>query len=152
MTMSDRKYRQRGYQDEPRDARAHRRPSRRAARAGPPCRPRRAEDAEPDGVARSLPVLALRQSAGASGRADGRCTRCGVDLHSCIQCVSFDTSARFECTQPLTARVAPKDVRNDVHALRRADHHRAPDRHRRVRRARGRPSTTCSSKVYRPSA
>ena len=45
--------------------------------------------------------------------ADGRCTRCGVDLHSCIQCVSFDTGARFECTQPLTARVAPKDARNE---------------------------------------
>ena len=33
-------------------------------------------------------------------------------LHSCIQCVSFDTSARFECTQQLTARVSPKDERN----------------------------------------
>ena len=45
--------------------------------------------------------------------ADGRCTRCGVDLHSCIQCTSFDTSARFECSQTaLTARVAPKDEKN----------------------------------------
>jgi hypothetical protein len=37
-----------------------------------------------------------------------------VDLHSCVQCVSFDTSARWECTQSpaLPARVAPKDVRN----------------------------------------
>jgi len=35
-----------------------------------------------------------------------------VALHSCIQCVSFDTSARFECTQPLTERVSPKDERN----------------------------------------
>jgi hypothetical protein len=38
--------------------------------------------------------------------AEARCARCGVDLHSCIQCVSFDTSARWECAQPaLTARV-----------------------------------------------
>ncbi len=46
--------------------------------------------------------------------ADARCSRCGVDLHSCVQCVSFDTSARWECTQnaKLPARVAPKDVRN----------------------------------------
>jgi hypothetical protein len=45
--------------------------------------------------------------------ADGRCGRCGVDLHSCIQCVSFDTGARFECTQAeLPARVSPKDARN----------------------------------------
>jgi hypothetical protein len=41
-----------------------------------------------------------------------RCSRCGVDLHSCVQCVSFDTGARFECSQPITARVAPKDERN----------------------------------------
>jgi hypothetical protein len=44
--------------------------------------------------------------------ADSRCLRCGVDLHSCIQCTSFDTSARFECTQPIPARVTPKDARN----------------------------------------
>jgi len=44
-----------------------------------------------------------------------RCSKCGVDLHSCAQCVSFDTSARWECTQSakLTARVSPKDARND---------------------------------------
>jgi hypothetical protein len=38
--------------------------------------------------------------------ADARCSKCGVDLHSCVQCVSFDTGARFECTQPLATRVA----------------------------------------------
>jgi hypothetical protein len=50
----------------------------------------------------ALPVEAL-----------GRCNRCGVDLHSCINCVSFDTSARFECSHPeLKSRVSPKDERN----------------------------------------
>jgi len=45
--------------------------------------------------------------------ADGRCGKCGVALHSCIQCTSFDTSARFECAQTaLTARVSPKDEAN----------------------------------------
>jgi hypothetical protein len=44
---------------------------------------------------------------------DGRCSRCGVGLHSCINCVSFDTAARWECSNPeLTARVSPKDERN----------------------------------------
>ena len=42
-----------------------------------------------------------------------RCTRCGADLHSCAQCTFFDTSARFECTQQIAARVTPKDARND---------------------------------------
>jgi hypothetical protein len=42
-----------------------------------------------------------------------RCSRCGVDLHSCINCVSFDTGARWECNQAaLPARVTPKDERN----------------------------------------
>jgi hypothetical protein len=44
---------------------------------------------------------------------DGTCARCGADLHACVQCASFDTSARWECTQALAARVAPKDMRND---------------------------------------
>ena len=45
--------------------------------------------------------------------ADGRCSRCGVDLHACINCASFDTGARWECNQPaITARVTPKDERN----------------------------------------
>jgi hypothetical protein len=43
---------------------------------------------------------------------DSRCSRCGVDLHSCLQCVSFDTSARFECSQSIPARISPKDERN----------------------------------------
>jgi hypothetical protein len=45
---------------------------------------------------------------------DSRCSRCGVDLHSCVQCMAFDTSARWECTQnaALAARVTPKDERN----------------------------------------
>ncbi len=45
--------------------------------------------------------------------ADARCSRCGVAVHSCTNCVSFDTSARWECAEAaLTARVAPKDERN----------------------------------------
>ena len=83
--------------------------------------------------------------------ADGRCTRCGVDLHSCIQCLSFDTGARFECTQPLTARVAPKDARNECASSPRGPPSSARPA-RRVRQPRGRRSTICSSRVYRPSA
>ena len=47
--------------------------------------------------------------------ADSRCAKCGVELHSCVQCVSFDTSARWECSQSdqLSGRVAPKDARNN---------------------------------------
>ncbi len=44
---------------------------------------------------------------------NGKCPRCGFELHSCKQCVHFDTSARFECTQPIPERIAKKDARND---------------------------------------
>jgi hypothetical protein len=87
--MSDRKYRQRGYQDEPRP-REPRRGSREVFRC-----------------ARCGNLLAVPVER------DARCGRCGVDLHSCISCSSFDTSARWECSQTsLAARVSPKDARN----------------------------------------
>lgn len=41
-----------------------------------------------------------------------RCTRCGVDLHTCGQCVSFDPGSRFECMQVIAARVTPKSEKN----------------------------------------
>jgi hypothetical protein len=41
------------------------------------------------------------------------CPRCKFELHSCKQCVHFDTGARFECTQPIPDRIARKDARND---------------------------------------
>jgi hypothetical protein len=44
---------------------------------------------------------------------DSRCPRCGTDLHTCTQCVSFDPGSRFECMDAaITARVSPKNVRN----------------------------------------
>lgn len=117
--MSDRKYRQRGYQDEsrPREPRGprppkppqERAPGRQLQDAAGPKTPNLMASHEVFRCSRcgnllSVPVGSIE-----------RCSRCGVDLHSCIQCVSFDTSARWECTQnaKLTARVAPKDARND---------------------------------------
>jgi hypothetical protein len=40
------------------------------------------------------------------------CAKCGVDLHTCVQCTSFDAGATFECMQAIPARVSPKDARN----------------------------------------
>jgi hypothetical protein len=108
--MSERKYRQRGYQDDPRD---------REQAAPKPPKAREPRD-RPEGP--KTPNLMASHEVFRCSRCgnrlaipvelDARCARCGVDLHSCIQCVSFDTSARFECAQPLTARVSPKDGRN----------------------------------------
>lgn len=45
--------------------------------------------------------------------ADGRCPKCGFELHSCKQCMYFDPGSRFECMQPVKARVEKKDAKND---------------------------------------
>ena len=115
----DRKYRQRGYQDNPRQGGPkgpkppkppqERAPGRQLQDAAGPKTPNLMASHEVFRCARcgnllSLPVGSIE-----------RCSKCGVDLHACIQCESFDTSARWECTQSakLTARVAPKDERNE---------------------------------------
>lgn len=40
------------------------------------------------------------------------CRKCGGDLHACSQCMHFDTSARWECTEPIPARIPSKKTRN----------------------------------------
>ena len=116
--MSDRKYRQRGYQDEnkprgprpetPRPPKADRAPGRQLQDAAGPKTPNLMAAHEVCRCARCGHLLSLPIAE------DSTCSKCGVDLHSCVQCESFDTSARWECTQnaKLPARVAPKDVRN----------------------------------------
>jgi hypothetical protein len=116
--MSDRKYRQRGYQDDgqpkgPKGPRPPKPPQERAPGrvlqdpSGPKT-PNLMAAHEVCRCARCGNLLSLPFGV------DALCPRCGVDLHSCIQCVSFDTSARWECTQAtsIPARISPKDARN----------------------------------------
>ena len=110
----DRKYRQRGYQDQAREPRREGRPAEKkdfAPRGQPPIAPKTFNMPGFRDVIRCAPcgnelTIALAWSA------DGRCPRCGADVHTCAQCVHFDTSAAFECQQPIPARVSPKDARN----------------------------------------
>jgi hypothetical protein len=44
---------------------------------------------------------------------NGKCPKCNFELHSCKQCRFFDTGAQFECTQPIPARISPKDTKNN---------------------------------------
>ena len=112
-SMSDRKYRQRGYQDDPVDR----------ERAAPPPGERRPQ--APRGYGSREPrrmnmpgfreVVRCARCGASLGLPIGfgaQCTRCSADLHTCAQCASLDTSSRFECTQPVPARVSPKDTRN----------------------------------------
>jgi hypothetical protein len=117
MSDGDRKYRQRGYQDTPKESsprrsqpaeRAPRAPGRQLQDAAGPRTPNLMASHEVFRCARCGNLLSLPVPT------DGRCGRCGVDLHCCIQCVSFDTGARFECSQTgLPARISPKDAHNE---------------------------------------
>lgn len=112
--MSDRKYRQRGYQDEPREPRreAPQGPKKEyAPRGQPPDRPKTFNMPGFREVMRCV-RCGHELMAASSWSPEATCTRCGSDLHACAQCTFFDTSAAFECQQPVPARVSPKDVRN----------------------------------------
>jgi hypothetical protein len=43
---------------------------------------------------------------------ESQCRKCGVALHSCVNCRHFDTSARFECRLDRTDRIASKTKAN----------------------------------------
>ena len=116
----DRKYKQRGYQDDPRE-RGPKGPQ------GPKAPPRERAPGRvlQDERGPKTPNLMAAHEVFRCARCGNllsvpvglldRCSKCGVDLHACIQCVNFDTSARWECTEnaKLPARVAPKDERNN---------------------------------------
>ncbi len=107
--MSDRKYRQRGYQDEPRD----REPKKEAPRAPEPRgRPREPRAPNMPGFRSVIRCARCGNVIDGSIEVDSRCKRCGADLHACAQCTFFDPGSRFECTQPIPARISPKDARN----------------------------------------
>jgi predicted RNA-binding Zn-ribbon protein involved in translation (DUF1610 family) len=116
MSDSDRKYRQRGYQDEPGAPRREQKPPAEkkeyAPRGQPPLAPKTFNMPGFREVLRCTRcgfelTVAQAWSPGAT------CPKCGAELHACAQCVHFDTSAPFECLQPVAARVSPKDARNE---------------------------------------
>lgn len=117
--MSERKYRQHGYQDSDRDrTRQPDRERRPAPTPGAPAATRRlsSEGARNPNLMGSHEVARCARCAAPVDPAIlslSTCTRCGQALHACIQCMSFDPGARFECAQPIKARVSPKDAAND---------------------------------------
>jgi hypothetical protein len=110
LDLSDRKYRQRGYQDSGREPQkkfeAPPGPSKKDTTYGP--RPLNMPGTRT--VSRCSQCGTLLQSI---PEPVGQCPKCGFELHSCKQCEHFDPSSRFECNQPIPARISPKDKRND---------------------------------------
>ena len=112
--MSERKYRQRAYRDEPRDPRRDQRPEEKkeyAPRGHPPVAPKTFNMPGFREVVRCA-RCGNELTVATAWSAEGRCERCGADLHTCAQCLHFDTSAPFECQKPVPVRVSPKDARN----------------------------------------
>lgn len=109
--MSDRKYRQRGYQENDRE------PQRQKPQSKPqgPQAPRDREGP------RSPRMMAFGEAVKCSScgvkapsqiGAETSCPNCKADLHTCRQCTYFDPSARFECSKPITKRILNKNARN----------------------------------------
>lgn len=114
--MSERKYRQRGYQDDDRD-RQPKAPAPPAREPGAPAGTRRISQDGPRNI--NMPgyreVVRCAQCGNVVSEeigVDSRCARCGADLHACSQCASFDPGSRFECMQPIPVRISPKNAKN----------------------------------------
>lgn len=43
----------------------------------------------------------------------GTCPKCNAQLHCCKQCSHFEPSTRFQCTKPIPVRIAIKDQANE---------------------------------------
>jgi len=109
--MSDRKYRQHGYQDE-----GNRNRSPQARKPPEPRDPRMPRDPRVPNMPGFREVFRCARCGHLESVDVGSasvCGQCGIALHACINCVSFDSGARFECRQTIPARVSPKDARND---------------------------------------
>jgi hypothetical protein len=113
--MSERKYRQRGYQDEPRAPRTERKPEPKkeyTPRGQPPISPKTFSMPGFREVVKCV-RCGTELTVALAWSPVGQCVKCQSDLHSCAQCTHFDSSATFECHKPIPARVSPKDARND---------------------------------------
>ena len=107
--MSDRKYRQRGYQD-----RGDERKSSGERSGAPPPKKDTTFGPRPVKLPGTRAVSRCTQCGTVLPSPPGdKCPKCGFELHSCKQCMYFDPGSRFECTQPIPARIPKKDARNE---------------------------------------
>lgn len=105
----DRKYKHKGYSDRDREDKKRERPA----------EPRPRQDQMGPRTPRMVGTV-MRARCSNCGTIlapgfdkNGKCPKCQLELHSCKQCVHFDTGAQFECTQPIPERIPRKDAKND---------------------------------------
>ena len=112
--MSDRKYRQRGYQDDDRRDSQRREPQ--ARKPPEPRDPRMPRDPRVPNMPGFRQVFRCARCGNPESleiASLSKCSKCGVALRACIHCESFDPGATFECRQPIRVRVSPKDAPNE---------------------------------------
>lgn len=104
--MSDRKYRQSGYQEGGEAGGRSGRPGPRERREGPRGR----------GLGTPTATVSKCAHCGAklfsSPGLEKTCKDCGGDLHTCTNCRYFDPSAPKECRRPIETRISAKSKRN----------------------------------------
>jgi hypothetical protein len=108
--MSERKYRQSGYQsDAPRESRAPQGP--REKKEGPRGRGLGGPTETVFRCARCGEQRAIADPL----EHDTACAKCHNDLHTCSNCIHFDTSVRWECRkhEEVPARIVKKSTRNE---------------------------------------
>ncbi|HKW99348.1 MAG TPA: hypothetical protein VJN43_16530 [Bryobacteraceae bacterium] len=112
----DRKYRQRGYMDSDRpDHRSERNGDERPRPQGP----RPPIDVTGPRLPRLVQAVTASRCFNCSTQLangidfNGKCPKCGADLHCCKQCAHFEPSTRFQCLKPIPVRIAVKDKAND---------------------------------------
>jgi hypothetical protein len=106
--VSDRKYRQHGYQDSSEKTRSGEHSAQKPPKKdtfGP--RPLQMPGK------RTVSRCSQCGTVLSAGEIPEKCPKCGFELHSCKQCLYFDPSGRFECMQPVVERVPRKDVKNE---------------------------------------
>ncbi len=107
--MTDRKYRQRGYQDST--------PSTSRGGAGGFDAPSRIEGA-PRGRSAGRPSEEVFRCKACGERSDAEilpgvvCRKCGAPLRACVQCRHFDSAAPNQCRAPIETPVAAKSREN----------------------------------------
>ncbi|HTZ74064.1 MAG TPA: hypothetical protein VMB47_09090 [Candidatus Aquilonibacter sp.] len=114
----DRKYKQKGYDDRDRDGRDAR-DKRRERSERPPEPPRPKHDMLGPRTPRMVGTVTRARCSNCGAvlmpgfDPNSECPRCHAALHSCKQCVHFDTGKQFECTEPIPQRIAKKDAKNN---------------------------------------
>lgn len=97
--MSDRKYKQRGYQDDGRGEGAGSRSSTPRPPRDPTLKPGGRGLGNPTATIFRCKVCGAENSPGELISASS-CTKCDADLHTCTHCTYFDTSALNQCREP----------------------------------------------------